>query len=128
MRTATLSTHTAVAPWWHLQNQDRAAYEAQRQQYAARMIATAKGAIPGIGQAIRLCLPGTPVTFQRFTRRPQGMVGGFPQESLFRAHGPATGIPNLWLVGDSIFPGQSTAGVTVGGMRVATAVLRHASK
>lgn len=128
MRAATLSTHTAVAPWWDLQNQDRAAYEARRQQYAERMVAAAKRAIPGIGSAIRLCLPGTPVTFQRFTRRPQGMVGGFPQESLFRAHGPATGIPNLWLVGDSIFPGQSTAGVTVGGMRVATAVLHRAER
>lgn len=122
MRAATLSTHTAVALWWQLQNRDRAVYEARRRQYAERMVAAAERAIPGIGQAIRLCLPGTPVTFQRFTRRPQGMVGGFAQESLFRAHGPATGIPNVWLVGDSIFPGQSTAGVTVGGMRVATAV------
>lgn len=126
MRAATLSTHTAVAPWWTLQNRDRAAYEARREQYAERMMAAAERAIPGIGQAVQLCLPGTPVTFQRFTRRPQGMVGGFPQESLFRAHGPGTGIPNVLLVGDSIFPGQSTAGVTVGGMRVATAVLQHA--
>lgn len=125
MQTATLSTHTAVAPWWQLQKQDQAAYEARREKYAQRMIAAAERAIPGIEQAIRLCLPGTPLTFQRFTRRPQGMVGGFPQESLFRAQGPATGIPNLWLVGDSIFPGQSTAGVTVGGMRVATAVLQQ---
>ncbi len=127
MRAATLSTHTAVAPWWQYQNQDRTAYEVRRQQYAERMVAAAERAIPGIGQAIRLCLPGTPVTFQRFTRRPQGMVGGFAQESLFRAHGPATAVPNLWLVGDSIFPGQSTAGVTVGGMRVATAVLQRAN-
>lgn len=127
MRAATLSTHTAIAPWWQLHNRDRAAYEARRQQYAKRMVAATGRAIPGIGQAIRLCLPGTPVTFQRFTRRPQGMVGGFSQESLFRAYGPATCIPNMWLVGDSIFPGQSTAGVTVGGMRVATAVLQQAN-
>jgi phytoene dehydrogenase-like protein len=52
------------------------------------------------------------------------MVGGFPQKSLFDVRGPATGISNLWLVGDSIFPGQSTAGVTMGGMRVAETVLR----
>jgi hypothetical protein len=47
------------------------------------------------------------------------MVGGFAQESLFAARGPATGLPSVWLVGDSIFPGQSTAGVTLGAMRVA---------
>jgi len=29
----------------------------------------------------------------------------------------------LWMVGDSIFPGQSTAAVALGGMRVAAAVL-----
>jgi phytoene dehydrogenase-like protein len=55
------------------------------------------------------------------------MVGGFPQKSLFNVRGPSTGIPNLWLVGDSIFPGQSTAGVTLGGMRVADTVLHTAN-
>ena len=56
-----------------------------------------------------------------------GMVGGFAQTSLFAARGPQTGIDNLWLVGDSIFPGQSTAGVTLGAMRVATEVLRSSA-
>jgi phytoene dehydrogenase-like protein len=69
-------------------------------------------------------MAGTPVTFESFTHRPQGMVGGFPQTSLWNARGPRTGIANLWLVGDSIFPGQSTAGVTLGGMRVAADVLQ----
>jgi phytoene dehydrogenase-like protein len=72
-------------------------------------------------------LPGTPVTFEFYTRRPQGMVGGFPQRSLFDVRGPGTGIPNLRLVGDSIFPGQSTAGVTLGGMRVAADII-HAAR
>jgi hypothetical protein len=53
------------------------------------------------------------------------MVGGFPQTSLFKARGPRTGINNLRLVGDSVFPGQSTAGVTLGGLRVAEDVKRH---
>jgi phytoene dehydrogenase-like protein len=52
------------------------------------------------------------------------MVGGFPQTSLFKVRGPRTGLPNVRLVGDSIFPGQSTAGVTVGAMRVVDDVLR----
>ena len=123
MRTATLSTHTAVSPWWQLRYSDQAAYEARRSTYAERLLTAAERAIPGLRQAVRLCLPGTPITFEFFTKRPSGMVGGFPQNSLFNARGPRTGIPNLWLVGDSIFPGQSTAGVTLGGMRVATAVL-----
>jgi phytoene dehydrogenase-like protein len=117
-RAATLSTHTAIPPWWQLKENDYPAYEARRAEYVERMLAAAERAVPGLRRAMRLCLPGTPVTFERFTRRPMGMVGGFAQESLFAARGPATGIPNIWLVGDSIFPGQSTAGVTVGAMRV----------
>ncbi len=125
-RTATLSTHTAVAPWWQLRSGDQAAYHARRDAYTERLLHAAEKAIPGLRAAVQLALPGTPVTFHSFTRRPGGMVGGFPQTSIFKARGPRTGIPNLWLVGDSIFPGQSTAGVTLGGMRVATAVL-HAT-
>ncbi len=124
-RAATLSTHTEVEPWWRLRDgPDKAAYDARRAEYAERLLAAAERAIPGLRRAMRLCLPGTPVAFQTYTRRPRGMVGGFAQTSLFAARGPATGLPNVWLVGDSIFPGQSTAGVTLGAMRVAGEVQR----
>jgi len=123
-RAATLSTHTAVMPWWSLHADSPAAYADHRAAYAERLLAAAEQVIPGLPAAVRLALPGSPVTFQRFTRRPLGMVGGFPQTSLFAARGPATGLANLWLAGDSVFPGQSTAGVTLSGMRVAAATLR----
>ena len=122
-RPATLSTHTAIEPWWDIYHQDRQAYLQRRETYVQKMLAAAERAIPGIQRAIELCLPGTPLTFEFYTRRPQGMVGGFPQTSLFAARGPQTGVSNLWLVGDSVFPGQSTAGVTLGAMRVANLVL-----
>jgi phytoene dehydrogenase-like protein len=76
---------------------------------------------------VTLTLPGTPVTYQYYTGRHLGLVGGVPQTSLLNARGPRTGIANLRIVGDSIFPGQSTAGVTLGGMRVARDVLRRVS-
>lgn len=124
MRAATLSTHTDVAEWWRLRKaNDESAYLELRERYAERLITAAERAMPNVRRAIRLCLPGTPVTFAYYTRRPQGMVGGFAQTSLFAARGPRTGVRNVWLVGDSIFPGQSTAGVTLGGMRVAASVL-----
>ena len=71
-----------------------------------------------------MCLPGTPVTFEFYTRRPLGQVGGSAQTSLFHVRGPRTHLPNVWLVGDSIFPGQSTAGVTLGALRTAETVTR----
>jgi len=75
--------------------------------------------MPGFKDGLTLIMPGTPVTYQFYTDRHMGMVGGFPQTSLFKMRGPRTGIPNLRLVGDSIFPGQSTAGVSLGAIRVA---------
>ena len=124
MRAVTLSTHTDIAPWWELKNlSDKSAYLERRDEYTERLINAAVKVMPGIRDAMRLSLPGTPITFQFYTGRPLGMVGGFPQSSIFDARSPHTGIENLWLVGDSIFPGQSTAGVTLGAMRVAAEVV-----
>lgn len=125
---ATLSTHTAVEPWWRLQKANIEAYLVRRERYQERMLAAAEIALPGFRGAVELVMPGTPVTFETFTNRTRGMVGGFAQTSLFDARGPGTGIANLWLVGDSIFPGQSTAGVTLGAMRVAADVLQKATQ
>jgi C-3',4' desaturase CrtD len=123
-RTLTLSTHTELGPWWDLHEQDREAYEARKQAYMERVLAAAEVVIPGLHDAADLILSGTPVTFQRFTRRDWGWVGGFPQTSLFRAWGPRLS-PGLWLVGDSVFPGQSVPAVALGGLRVARSLLRE---
>jgi C-3',4' desaturase CrtD len=126
-RALTLSTHTDLAPWWTLFERDRPAYEARKAAYTDRLLTAAEVALPGICEAAGLVLPGTPVTFQRFTRRAWGWVGGFPQTSLFRAWGPRLA-SHLWLVGDSIFPGQSTAAVALGGLRVARMILGESSQ
>ncbi len=122
-RALTLSTHTDLRPWWRLFETDRPAYEARKAEYTDRVLAAAEVALPGLRGAARLVLPGTPVTFQRFTSRSRGWVGGFPQTSLLRAWGPRQG-RGLWLVGDSIFPGQSVLATALGGARVADALVR----
>jgi phytoene dehydrogenase-like protein len=121
-RALTLSTHTNLEPWWSLFENDRQGYEARKAALTGQVLAAAEVALPGLRDAARLVLPGTPVTFQRFTRRARGWVGGFPQTSLFRTWAPRLA-PGLWLVGDSVFPGQSVPAVALGGMRVARAVL-----
>ena len=121
-RALTISTHTDLRPWWALFEGDRDAYEARKAEYTERVLDAAQVAIPGLRSAARLVLPGTPVTFQRFTQRSRGWVGGFPQTNLFRAWAPKLG-NGLWLVGDSIFPGQSVLATALGGTRVAHAVL-----
>lgn len=120
-RALTLSTHTALAPWWRLLEEDSAAYEARKEAYTERLLCAAQSVFPGLRAAVKLAMPGTPVTFARFTRRERGWVGGFPQTSLLRTWGPRLA-PRLWMVGDSIFPGQSVAAVALGGLRVANHV------
>ncbi len=124
-RALTISTHTALEPWWRLFHYDPRHYERRKAHYVERMVRAAERVLPGLRTAANLIMPGTPVTFQRFTRRAMGWVGGFPQTSIFQAWGPRLG-NGLWMVGDSIFPGQSTAAVALGGMRVARAILADA--
>jgi C-3',4' desaturase CrtD len=126
-RAITLSTHTALAPWWHLYATDRQAYEQRKEEYTQRLLTAAEQLIPTFRQSAAMVLPGTPVTFQRFTRRAWGWVGGFPQTNLLRAWGPRLA-DHLWLVGDSIFPGQSIPAAALGGLRVANSVLAATSK
>jgi C-3',4' desaturase CrtD len=116
-RAITISTHTRAADWYALAK-DEAAFEDRKQLYLERLIDAATIALPKLKQHIRLALPGTPLTFERFTRRVNGMVGGFPQKSLLAGWAPRID-RGVWLVGDSVFPGQSTAGVTLGALRVA---------
>lgn len=129
-RAITLSTHTRLADWWALRHRDggQEAYDLRVADYTERMLTAAERAVPGLRSRIRLLKHGTPVTFRFFTRRHRGAVGGFPFTSVFGARGPSTGLPNAWLVGDSIFPGQSTAGVTMGALRVADDVERHLAR
>lgn len=122
-RAVTISTHTHLDEWWRLFQADRPRYEDRKQAYAQKLMQAAEQAVPGLRGAARLVKPGTPVTFQRFTRRRWGWVGGFPQTNLLRGMPPRLA-QNLWMVGDSIFPGQSTAAVALGGLRVAAAALR----
>ena len=122
-RALTISTHTRLDKWWDLYEHDRLAYETRKEELTAKTLAAAEIVLPGLRDSADIIMPGTPVTFQRYTLRKHGWVGGFPQTSLFRALGPRVA-SNFWLVGDSIFPGQSTAAVSLGGLRVAEMVLK----
>jgi phytoene dehydrogenase-like protein len=107
---------------------NRDAYESQKVRYTQKIIVAINQILPCFENHITLALAGTPTTYHYYTGRHLGMVGGFPQTSLLKPHGPRTGISNLRLVGDSIFPGQSTAAVSLGAMRVVDDVVHHMNK
>jgi C-3',4' desaturase CrtD len=68
----------------------------------------------------------TPKTFERFTGRSMGRVGGIGQRvNTFGPFGFATRTPlqNLWLVGDSTHPGEGTAGVSYSALAIVQQIM-----
>lgn len=104
------SSFTDLSQW-----QQAANYAALKQHYT-------EVAIARLGQFFDLrpehlvhVEAGTPRTFERFTARDRGAVGGLGMRiSTFGPFGFAnrTPIANLWLVGDCTHPGEGTAGVS----------------
>jgi len=128
-RAVTISTHTDAERWWRWRTAMPARYREEKAAMAERMLGTVALALPDISQHIRYQQVGTPFSFWRYTRRHHGMVGGLPQRmansGLFSLGPRAAGVGNFWLVGDSTFPGQSTAAVTQSGIRAYRAIRRE---
>jgi phytoene dehydrogenase-like protein len=93
----------------------------------ARMRQVIQTRAPQLANSINLEMTASPRTFERFTGRPDGFVGGIPRRaglSNYRRLSPSSIIDGLYLVGDSVFPGQSTLATALGGVRTAEAMLR----
>ena len=123
-RAVTITTHTKLGPWWELLARDPAAYAFHKASYQDRLLAAAEVAVPGFRRAVDVVFTGTPVTYERYTGRAQGWVGGIPQTRLSNNFATALA-PDLHLVGDSVFPGQSTLAVTLSSVRVASSLLER---
>ena len=120
MRTATVSTHVPMSELRAAS--DPAAYLDAIQ---TRTTATLRERAPEVSDAIVRDLTASPRTFQRFTGRDHGYVGGIPRRAglaNYRRLGPTAILPGLYLVGDSVFPGQSTLATALGGLRVAEVI------
>jgi phytoene dehydrogenase-like protein len=121
-RTATVSTHLSLREFFSMDETARAQRIADIQQ---RMRATLSAHAPELDRAVTFAMTASPRTWERFTRRPRGFVGGVPRRvglSHYLGLWPRPVEPGLWMVGDSGFPGQSTLAVAVGGHRVAEAI------
>lgn len=120
LRVLSASVHTRLADWRGLSKE---VYLAQKMAWQERVVRQVERLIPGFREAVVLLLAATPRTYHFYTRRQDGWVGGYPQVHPLRTPSPRTPFPNLWRVGESIFPGQSVPAVAMGGERVAALVL-----
>lgn len=119
VRVATLSTHTRPSDWADLAPRD---YAAKKDDYSRRMLASLEQAIPGASNRLIHAEFATPRSFQRYTRRTAGAVGGPPvsrRNCNVLAVGSDVFGPGLWVVGDSVFPGQGTMATVLSGIRAA---------
>lgn len=119
-RTVTMSTH--VPGRGYLNAADPGAYVTQVQ---ASMRRTVAALYPALQAATVHESSSSPRTFQRFVGR--ALVGGVPRTagwSNYEHLGPTTFLPHAWLIGDSVFPGQSVLATAIGGTRAAEAAAR----
>ena len=118
VRVATMSTHTRPADWQDMERED---YLVKKADYRDRLLAALGQALPDAPGAIRHAEFASPRSFLRYTRRTKGAVGGPPvsrANSNFLAVGSDVLGPGLWLVGDSVFPGQGTMATVLSAIRV----------
>ena len=120
-RTMSVSTHVRIGELERLSDSDRAARVGEIQE---RMRAGLERLAPEWSDVVHE-LTASPRTFERFTGRHLGYVGGVPRRaglSHYKQLGPLSIERGLWLAGDTAFPGQSTLATATGGVRVAAAV------
>jgi phytoene dehydrogenase-like protein len=121
-RTLTVSTHAALRDL----RAEPSLVGARVQRVQTAMRDTLESLAPEWAQGIETVMPASPRTFAKFVGRPGGAVGGVPRRAgmhNYTSLGPHAVGDRVWLVGDSVFPGQSALATAIGGVRTASAVL-----
>ncbi len=114
-RSITISTHTRLELW---ENLSREEYEDKKQRATEYCLEVIYKHLPELRNVKKLhVFAGTPRTFERFTGRYRGSVGGIPvirENFPFSYPSPLTPVEGVYLVGDTVFPGQGWPGVSMG--------------
>ena len=112
-------TPSSMEAWQGLSPTD---YRAKKEADAARLIQRLEAILPGLSEAITHKEIGTPRSHRRFLGRFQGSYGPIPAmqlPGLLPMPFNRTGVPNLYCVGDSCFPGQGLNAVAFSGFACA---------
>ena len=124
VRAATLSTFTDAEGWFSF-HADETEHERQDQSRLELIWQRLHRALPRLGERVEVIETATPRTFYEQTRRKLGMVGGLGQSlEVFGENFPThrTPLDNLYMVGDTVFPGQGLAAVSQSALIVANEI------
>ncbi|MDQ5835876.1 MAG: NAD(P)/FAD-dependent oxidoreductase [Acidobacteriota bacterium] len=123
-RAATVSTFTEAESWFTFHS-DESEHEERDARALEERWARLHAALPELGAGAEVFETATPRTTYELTRRTLGMVGGVGQSlASFGANAPThrTSVPNLFMVGDTVFPGNGVAAVTQSALVVANEI------
>lgn len=123
-RAVMLSTHCDVESWRECGPD---AYERRKAEVRDWLLEAARTVYPDLASEPVVCEVGTPVTYESFTNRPGGAVGGYRQ-TLANTNQHAVpqdiGVDGFYLAGDTTWPGLGTVACIVGSEIAAEHVLR----
>lgn len=119
-RTISVSSHEPNAARWQIM--DNETYTRTQQEALDRFDAVLRKRLPGYAEAEKLLLEmGTPTTFEFYTHRKHGWVGGITHSVknwMPRWQPNVTSLDGFYLVGDTVFPGQGTPAVVQSAMNL----------
>lgn len=123
-RAANVSAFTDAEQWFAFHS-DESEHEEQDARALESLWARVHAALPELGAGAEVFETATPRTFYERTRRRLGMVGGVGQSpAVYASDVPAykTQVPGLYMVGDTVFPGNGVAAVTHSALVVANEI------
>ncbi len=115
-RPVVISTHCKIEKWEDIKSKED--YQERKEKLKDFILEKLYQHIPTFRNLEKTpVLVGTPHTFRRYTERYKGTVGGIPlrfEYTMLRYPVGFTYIKDVYLVGDSVFPGQGYPGVVLG--------------
>jgi C-3',4' desaturase CrtD len=127
-RAVMISTHCDLESWEGLSAGE---YATRKEAAGRRLLSFARRVYPQLGEKPVVLEVATPRTYERFTSRPRGAVGGVRQtlaNSNQQAIPHDLGVPGFWLAGDTTWPGLGTVACVLGSRIVAEGVLSRARR
>ena len=112
--TITISTHTEASQWYGLSEEE---YSRKKEETVSFILSEFNRVFPEIASLEKHYVDaGTPTTFEHYTGRHQGYVGGLPHSvelGMFSLPKNHTSIKHYYTIGDTSFPGQGTPAVVM---------------
>lgn len=124
-RVLSISTHVEHPEEWFSIPEE---YDARKKEVEALIVAKLTEVLPGFADSkIIYQIASTPLSWNTWTSRHLGSVGGIPQNirhSLFTLSGAVSPVKGFYRCGDTVYPGQGIPGVALGGIIASERILK----